>query len=77
MTSIVAILVMVVSVRFLEKDPNTYPIINTMEVTNNILVKMIPKNIMMDFDVKKWFTYAAVDAAALLTPVRNRTCICY
>ena len=77
MTSIVAILVMVVSVRLFEKEPNTYPIINTMEATNNILVKIIPKNIMMDFDVKKWFTYPAVDAAAPLTPVRNRTCICY
>jgi hypothetical protein len=47
--SIEAILVKVVNAGLFENEPNTYPIMNTIQVANRILIKMIPKNIMIIF----------------------------
>jgi hypothetical protein len=69
MIKMAAILVIVVSVLLFEKEPNTYPIINTIQATNNILVKMIPKNIMIDFNVNKMvYLYLPSKAATSFLP---------
>jgi len=48
--SIDANFVIVVSTGFLEKLPNTYPIMKTMHVAKSILIKMIiPKGIVLTF----------------------------
>jgi len=50
MASMQATFVIVVSAVFLEKLPNTYPIMNTIQATNNTLIKMIiPKGIVLNF----------------------------
>jgi len=48
MESIAATLLIVANVFVLEKLPNTYPITNTMEAANRILIKMIAGNIILD-----------------------------
>jgi hypothetical protein len=53
MANIEAILVIVVNVALLEKPPNTYPMINTIQATNKILNTIIPKNITQGFIVIK------------------------
>ena len=69
MINMVAILVIVVSALFFEKEPNTYPIMNTIQATNNILVKMIPKNIVIDFNVDKMvYLYMPSKAATSFLP---------
>jgi hypothetical protein len=45
-----ATFVIVVSAAFLEKFPNTYPMINTIHAANNTLIKMMnPKGIVLNF----------------------------
>lgn len=54
MTTIVATLVMVTSDFFLEKDPNTCPMINTMQATNNTQKKIgTGKNMVYVFKVRQ------------------------
>jgi hypothetical protein len=48
--SIDATFVMVVSAALLEKFPNTYPMMNTIQAANNILIKMMtPKGMVLNF----------------------------
>ena len=49
MLNMAATFVILVSDLFFEKLPNTYPMINTMQVIKSTLVKMIPINITLHF----------------------------
>jgi hypothetical protein len=50
MANIEATFVMVVRAAFFEKFPNTYPMINTIQAANSILIKIITgKNIVVEF----------------------------
>jgi hypothetical protein len=47
MTRIAATLVILLSTRLLEKEPNTCPMINTIQATNSILIKIMNPKLMV------------------------------
>ncbi len=54
--SIAATLVIVANAGLFEKLPNTYPMMNTIEVINNMRIKMISGNIVVSFiDISFYF----------------------